>query len=59
MNFAFPFDAECFLKEDWSQIGVADGYGAVHWAPRKQLQEVRDRFLEEFADQIGGNKKEP
>lgn len=33
----FPYDADCFLKEDFVQVGVSDGYGRMHWAPRAQL----------------------
>jgi hypothetical protein len=29
-NFIFPYTKDCFLKEDFSQIGVADGFGRIH-----------------------------
>ena len=44
----FPYDVDCFLKEDWAQVGVSDGYGRTHWAPRKHLREVRKKYRERF-----------
>lgn len=46
----FPYDADCFLKEDWTQIGVGDGYGRMHWAPRKQVREVHEKYRQKFLD---------
>lgn len=39
-SYAFPYKLECFFNEDWAQIGVADGYGRMHWAPKDQLVKV-------------------
>lgn len=47
-QYAFPFNSECFLREEWAEIGVADGYGQMHWAPKYQLAKLRKKFLEEF-----------
>jgi len=47
-SYAFPFSSICFLKEDWVQIGVADGYGRMHWAPKDQLAQMRKSYLEKF-----------
>lgn len=51
-TFVFPYDADCFLKIDWAQIGISDGYGRRHWAPRKQLRQLRKRFLRDFPPQV-------
>ena len=46
-TFVFPFDSDCFLKENFSKIGVTDGYGRLHWAPRKQLRKAQAKYREE------------
>lgn len=43
-----PYNVDCFLNGDWSQVGVTDGYGRNHWAPRKQLREAREQYRREF-----------
>ncbi len=45
----FPYDADCFLKEDFVQVGVSDGYGRMHWAPRAQLRKAREKYREKFS----------
>ena len=51
-TFVFPYDVDCFLKiEDLAQVGVSDGYGRTHWAPRQQLRKVRKKFREEFLEE--------
>ena len=44
----FPYDADCFLKDDFVQVGVSDGYGRMHWAPRAQLRKVRKKYCQDF-----------
>lgn len=49
-TFAFPYNTECFLSEGFVQIGITDGFGRVHWAPRNQLRKLRKKFTEEFPE---------
>ena len=51
-TFVFPYDKECFLKLDCTRVGVADGYGRVHWAPRSELRRARDRYRERFQSAV-------
>jgi len=44
----FPFDKDCFLKEYYSDIGMTDGYGRTHWAPRTQLTKARNEYKRQF-----------
>lgn len=37
VSFVFPLNGD-FLKADFAQIGVSDGYGRMHWASRKVTQ---------------------
>ena len=39
-----PYDIDCFLSEDWARVGIKDGYGRTHWAPKKQLLNVREKY---------------
>ncbi len=48
--FVFPYNNDCFLKDDFVRIGVTDGYGRTHWAPRTQLHEARREYRKQFID---------
>ena len=54
-TFVFPYDKDCFLREDSAKIGITDGYGRTHWAPRTQLREVRERYRDKFVNQINAS----
>lgn len=47
-NFIFPYDKDCFLKEGFSQIGVADGFGRIHWGSRRDFRKIRKKFQKDF-----------
>jgi hypothetical protein len=47
-RFLFPYDKDCFLKEDFVRVGISDGYGHIHWAPRAQLRRAREQYRERF-----------
>jgi len=47
-TFVFPFERNCFLKEDFSNVGVSDGFGRMHWAPSKELRKAKERYHREF-----------
>jgi hypothetical protein len=49
-TFVFPYDQESFLKMDFDRIGVADGYGHMHWSSRAQMQKLRKQYREDFSD---------
>lgn len=48
----FPYDGDCFLKFDWVEVGVAHGYGRMHWAPRSQLRQVLKKYRADFPQEI-------
>lgn len=37
VSFAFPINEQMFQHQQFAQIGVADGYGRMHWAPKKMV----------------------
>lgn len=47
-TFVFPFAKECFLGEPFAFIGVSDGYGRMHWAPKKQYHDVHSKYVEKY-----------
>jgi hypothetical protein len=49
-NFIFPYDRECFLKDNFLQVGVADGFGQIHWASRRDFRRARKRYQKDFLD---------
>jgi hypothetical protein len=50
-NFIFPYNGNSFLRENFCQIGVADGFGRIHWGSKAEFREVRDKFLRDFPEQ--------
>jgi hypothetical protein len=48
-NFIFPYDKNSFLKEDFLQIGVADGFGRIHWSTRRDFKKARKKFQKDFS----------
>jgi hypothetical protein len=46
VNFIFPCTAPSFLDENFSRIGVSDGFGRMHWAPRRELKKAKARYAE-------------
>jgi hypothetical protein len=51
-RFVFPYDRDCFLKEDFARVGVSDGYGHIHWAPRKQLRKAQEQYRKRFIEGV-------
>lgn len=49
-TFVFPFAKECFLSDKFAFVGVSDGYGRTHWAPRKQLRNVQAKYRQKFGE---------
>lgn len=47
-NFIFPYTSDCFLKDDFSQVGVADGFGRVHWVSRRNFRNARLKYRKDF-----------
>jgi hypothetical protein len=47
-NFVFPYNKEAFLKDNYSQVGVADGFGRIHWASRRDLRKARQKHRRDF-----------
>ena len=41
VKFAFDFPNDLFLKDDLHQIGIIDGFGRKHWAPKRELAKIK------------------
>ena len=42
------YDKDCVLKYDFSNIGISDSFGKIHWAPKKQLSQLRKEWFSKF-----------
>jgi hypothetical protein len=47
-NFIFPYNKDSFLRERFVQIGVADGFGRIHWSSRHDFRKARKRYEKDF-----------
>lgn len=47
-TFAHPYEDGNLLRGRFKRIGVIDGYGRIHWAPRRQVEKVTSDFLRAF-----------
>jgi hypothetical protein len=47
-NFVFPYDKDSFLKDDFLRVGVADGFGRIHWSSRRDFRNARKRYQKDF-----------
>jgi hypothetical protein len=43
-----PKFKEAFLKDNFSQVDVADGFGRIHWASRRDLRKARKKYRKDF-----------
>lgn len=49
-EFFLQFDKNCFLKEQYTHIGVKDSFGRIHWAPKKHFKEVKKTYKKWFEE---------
>jgi len=47
--FAFPFDKECCLSEDYQILGICDVFGRYSWCSKKDLNEMKSRYKKTFS----------
>jgi hypothetical protein len=52
IDILLPYNKNCFLKEEWSNIGLNDYFGTVHWANKKQLIEARKNWLAKYSSEL-------
>ena len=43
-----PYVKDCFLKEHFTHVGVADYYGRMHWAPESELKMAYAEWKKDF-----------
>lgn len=54
-NFIFPYGVDMFLKEDFVQMGVADGFGRVHWSSKADMRKAQERYRKDFGSDPNGS----
>ncbi|APO74294.1 hypothetical protein AM571_CH01459 [Rhizobium etli 8C-3] len=42
-TFVFPLSTNTFLDAGFSQVGVSDGFGKIHWADRKEMLKAAEQ----------------
>jgi hypothetical protein len=42
------YDNECFIKNNYSDLGISDSFGRTNWASRKYMAKLRKKWLENF-----------
>jgi hypothetical protein len=47
-TFILPYEQGCFLEDDFSQVGMSDGFGIIHWAPRRELRKAQEAYRKAF-----------
>ncbi len=48
VTLLLPYDADCFLKNRFTRIGLSDSFGRTHWAPRRNIREVKASYKAKF-----------
>ena len=48
LTLLLPFDANSFLKDPMTHIGLKDSFGRIHWASGSSVRNARSRFREAF-----------
>lgn len=48
LNLFLDFNAECFLRHPFSNLGISDSFGRTNWADDKNMKSARKRWNEGF-----------
>jgi hypothetical protein len=54
-SFYFPYNGECFLKDDIYRAGISDTYRRISWCRRRDAKKVMDWYRKDFMDQRAGD----
>ncbi len=48
LQLLFPYDKDCFLKEQMTHIGICDSFDREHYAPTKEVKKAKRSFNKDF-----------
>ena len=48
VQILFPYDKDCFLKEDWNRVGLCDTFNKTHWATPNSVKNARKKWIDNF-----------
>lgn len=48
IELLLPYDNDCFLKSPFTDVGVSDYYGRIHWVSRKEFKRARATWIKDF-----------
>ena len=49
-DYFFPYDEECMFKSPFTHVGVSDSFSRVHWAPKKSVKKLREKWVQKFEE---------
>ena len=47
-KLVFPYREGCFLKKEFTHIGIPDSFGRFHWAPKEDIREAQNQYRRDF-----------
>jgi len=47
-HFILKYNKDCFLKEDFTCIGISDSFGRVHWVKKAKYKRAKRQFEKDF-----------
>ena len=50
INILFPHEADSFLKNGPTHIGLRDSFRRIHWAPKRDIARAITQFQKDFPD---------
>lgn len=45
-----PYDANCFLQESWSHVGLQTAFGKIYWSKPRNVKKARRLWLKDFGN---------
>lgn len=50
LNWFVDYDKDCFLKDEFTRLGISDSFGRTNWAPRKRMSKLRNNWSNKFTE---------
>ncbi len=48
IDLLLPYDADAFLREPFTHVGLSDYYGRFHWAPTRDCKNASEAWKKDF-----------
>jgi hypothetical protein len=57
LDLLIRYEKDCFLKNDFTHIGLSDSFDRIHWAPHKDIRKAKGKFVKDFGVTACGQQK--